>query len=122
MVWLRETTTAGSGLYLEIRSLERKLKCGEGVAVVTATVGDGSYEGDVLVEIGAQSEVCYVDQWLDPAALREFFRRIDRMRLTEELADICAAAVHWQRQVVPHGFAPARLQHESPVVARNERA
>lgn len=110
MVWLQETTTAGHGLYFEIRSLEKQMKHGIPVAIVTATLGDGSYEGDVLVEFGVSTDVCFVDHWLDPDALKTFFEQIDHQRLQDEIVAVCEDRVQIQRTVLPHGTAPRRME------------
>ncbi|PLX79801.1 MAG: hypothetical protein C0616_09885 [Desulfuromonas sp.] len=120
MVWLQETTTAGHGLYFEIRSLERKLRSGSPVAIVTATLGDGSYEGDVLVEFGLSTDVCFVDQWLAPEALRGFLGQINLHRLKDEIVAVCEDGVQPQRTIQPHGTAPRRLEIPQGVVSASE--
>ncbi len=52
--------------------------------VVSGILGDGWYEGEVAVEIGARQGVTFADEWFDRPALNDFFNRIGR-------DEICAA-------------------------------
>ncbi len=85
MVWLDTMTQTGQGLYLDIWKRE-KSRTGAGVEMIAGILGDGNYEGEVLVEIGpGRCDVTFVDQLLDPVPLRDFFTRINREQLIADL-------------------------------------
>ncbi len=68
----------GVAVYLDVQSIEaRQTRAGESFAL-TGTLGDGSYEGQVLVEIGSSVEVTFIDEWLGRPGVHEFFRHIER--------------------------------------------
>jgi len=90
MVWLNTTTQAGQGLYLDIWKRERSNDRNH-LELVSGVLGDGHYEGEVLVEVSPQGcELTFVDQVLDPEALRCFFARVDREELLKDLENILA--------------------------------
>jgi len=77
--------------------------------VFSGTLGDGWYEGEVSVTVGPQSSVAFADEWFDPAALREFFARIDREQLcnalynaVDDLVAVRCQATANSRLVNPH--------------------
>ncbi len=52
--------------------------------VISGILGDGWYEGEVAVEIGAHQGITFADEWFNRLALKDFFNRVDRDQ-------ICAA-------------------------------
>lgn len=60
--------------------------------VVSGTLGDGWYEGEVAVEIGAGQGVIFADEWFDPAGLRAFFDRVGRDQICRALYQALASA------------------------------
>jgi len=71
MIYLDTMETEAQGLYLDIHTVERR---GRGV-VVSGTVGDGFYEGDVLIDMGAGCDVTFVDHWLGGNGFAPFLDR-----------------------------------------------
>lgn len=53
--------------------------------VVSGTLGDGWYEGEVAVEVGSRQAVTFADDWIAPAVLAEFFQRVDREQVCDAL-------------------------------------
>jgi len=86
MVWLSTTNSMGNSLYLEVRCRERKHGGAGPRELVTATIGDGSYEGEVLIGLGARVDITFVDRYFAPQELEQFFSRIDLDQLREALA------------------------------------
>jgi hypothetical protein len=85
MVWLDVLTECGHGLYFESWKRTRQSR-GPAAELVSGMIGDGSYEGEVLVElISDRCEVTFVDRFLDPGALNEFLRRISKEEVIEAL-------------------------------------
>ncbi len=91
MVWLNMVADNGSGLYLDISGVEQRRSPGGAVLAISGLVGDGRYEGQVLIEVGSRVEVTFVDQWLDPAELKEFFSRVERDEVERALEETVAA-------------------------------
>ena len=85
MVWLDLAGNNGNGLYLDVRGVEWRQQRGARVCAATGTLGDGQYEGDVLLEVGADVEVTFADQWLAPQQLGGLFNRIERSGLEAAL-------------------------------------
>lgn len=57
---------------------------GSGTRIVSGTLGDGWYEGEVAVEVGDRQGVTFADEWFDRNGLQAFFDRVGREQ-------ICAA-------------------------------
>lgn len=83
MVYLCNGDESGLAVYLDLHALERKARG----FVLCGTVGDGHYEGEVLIEIGAGAEVTFADAWLDPRALERFFDRVRRSAVEGALVE-----------------------------------
>lgn len=91
MIWLELANAQGQELYFDAWKRERS-RTGAG-ELVSGLIGDGSYEGEVLVELhDEECQLTFVDRFLDPDALRAFLDRVpvDRLRraLHENLADM----------------------------------
>jgi hypothetical protein len=105
MVYIGTTAEDGSAVYFDVRSIER---CTDGIRV-TGTIGDGQYEGEVLVELGSSSEVTFVDAWLGGLGYREFITRFDREVLQQDLLDsLRSIPLLGLRRVLPHGHQGLR--------------
>jgi len=92
MVWLDVTGNNGSALYFVTDRVERLQGRGAAGFSVSGIVGDGQYEGEVIVEVGAAVEVTYVDAWLAAGAFDAFERRIDLDRVTAALTEVAERA------------------------------
>ncbi len=78
--------------------------------VFSGILGDGWYEGEVAVEVGARQGVTFADDWFDRLALNSFFKRIDRDQICAALYQALAFTdTGWfakgaanSKQTVPH--------------------
>lgn len=87
MVWLNAADENGNGLYLNIHRIEQR----EGAAfALHGTMGDGFYEGEVLVEVAVGVKVTFADEWLDRRTLEEFFLRVPRSEVEGAVAEKAA--------------------------------
>lgn len=84
MVYLCNGDESGLAVYLDLHALERKP---QGI-VLCGTVGDGHYEGEVLIELGPVAEVTFADAWLDRCELDRFFTRVERSAVEEALVEV----------------------------------
>ncbi|HDR46360.1 MAG TPA: hypothetical protein ENN94_01515 [Geoalkalibacter subterraneus] len=75
MIALDLEQAASSALYLDIHHVEFT---DEGALRVCALLGDGWYEGEVMIEAGDQVNVTLADLYLDEAAIRPLLQRIGR--------------------------------------------
>ncbi|PLX86011.1 MAG: hypothetical protein C0617_02400 [Desulfuromonas sp.] len=91
MVWLNMAGNDGSLLYLDVFNVEHRRQRGEKVVAVSAVLGDGLFEGQVLLEVGVGVEVTFVDAWLAEERLRDFFARVDREEVEEALEEAARA-------------------------------
>lgn len=87
MVWLDVAEENGNGIYLDIRGIEPRRRRGETVYAIAGVLGDGQAESEVLVEVGQEVEVTFVDEWLGKGRLRDLFARVSREALVEALAE-----------------------------------
>ena len=109
MVYISATEMDGRGIYFDTHSVERN---GNGV-MVRGMVGDGCYEGEVLIEIDRETEVTFVDQWLGDAEAALFLSRCDDDSLRAALVE-AALEMPLVRQVrgdghrdpAPHVYLP----------------
>lgn len=122
MVWLDTMTVAGQGIYLDIWKRE-KSRSFAGMELVSGILGDGIYEGEVLVELAPEHcEVTFIDQVLDPASLRDFLGRFDQDQLCLDLRralgplpDVEAPALPFFRHDAPGDHYRSSCQ-KAPVV------
>jgi hypothetical protein len=80
MIALDLEQAASSALYLDIHHVEFP---DEGALRVCALLGDGWYEGEVLIEVGDQVNVTLADLYLDETAIRPLLQRIGRDALEQ---------------------------------------
>lgn len=81
MVYIGTTSDDGRALYFDVYATERSAT---GVRIC-GTIGDGQYEGEVLVELGALPEVTFADAWLGDGGFREFLTRCNVQELRADL-------------------------------------
>lgn len=87
MVWLGISAENGAAVYLDIHDIERRSLWGELVYAVSATLGDGQFEAQVLVEIGGSVEITLADPWVSAQQAREFFARVGLERLRQAVCE-----------------------------------
>lgn len=73
MIYIGTTENNGSAIYFDIYAAEKQ---GRGLRV-SGTIGDGCYEGEVLVELGRHDSVTFADAWLGGEGFHEFIDRCD---------------------------------------------
>lgn len=97
MIALDLEKDTASALYLDVHHVEitdnRELR-------LCALLGDGWYEGEVLIEIGTQVRVTLADLYLDEEGIRPFLERVGR----ESLERAVTAAVTRMRFAVDSGM------------------
>ena len=71
MIYIGTTEDNGSAIYFDIHTAEQQ---GRGMRIC-GTLGDGCYEGEVLVEIGNSDCVTFADAWLGGSGFSEFMGR-----------------------------------------------
>jgi hypothetical protein len=91
MVWLKMTGQNGNGFYLDVHDVEQRRLKGETVFALSATFGDGMFESPVLIEVGREVEVVFVDQWLAEKKLQDFFHGIDREEVEAALREAASS-------------------------------
>lgn len=77
MVTIETGTATGATLYLDIHHAELTPA---GVRLC-AILGDGWYEGEVILEVGEEIALTFADLYLDEGKIRPFLRRTDRGEL-----------------------------------------
>jgi len=90
MLYLATGTLENDPLYFDIQAIEERRYRGRHFFAVHGVCGDGRMEGEVLIEVGAETSVTFVDDYLDPLRLREFFERHDRGQVTAALCQAMA--------------------------------
>jgi len=100
MIYIGTTEDNGSAIYFDIYSAERQ---GRGVRF-SGTVGDGCYEGEVLVEVGRSESVTFADAWLGGSGFSEFISRCGSAMLENALLEsVREVPFFCSRQCQPHG-------------------
>jgi hypothetical protein len=85
MIWLDMTEENGRGLYLDIRGIETRRRRGETVFTISGVLGDGQDEAEVLLEVGNEVEVVFVDEWLSNVRQAGLFARVNREEMVRAL-------------------------------------
>jgi len=98
MVYIGTSQEQGQAIYFDIHAI-RKVRQG---LEVCGTVGDGCYEGEVLVECGSIDEVTFVDSWLGGAGLSGFLRRCDEGLLRQALIEAARGSFDGLSRQRPH--------------------
>ncbi len=94
--------TAGT-VYFDVHHLHLRQEKDQARYVASGTLGDGWYEGEVAVTLGAPWQVTFADEWLDREALEEFFNRVAR----EEVCAALAATLDGARLCIAADDGPA---------------
>ena len=90
MLYLATGNPEANDLYLDIQSIEERRFRGRSFFAISGVCGDGRWEGEVLIEVGAETTVTFVDDYLDPSRLRDFFGRHERSRVEAALRQALA--------------------------------
>jgi hypothetical protein len=100
MIYIGTTGNNGSAIYFDVYSAERQ---GRGLRI-SGTIGDGCYEGDVLVELGRSDCVTFADAWLGGSGFTEFMARCGTDMLERALLEAVREMPLWhRRRSRPHG-------------------
>ena len=100
MIYIGTTENSGSAIYFDIYSTVRQ---GRGMRI-SGTIGDGCYEGEVLVEVGHNDSVTFADAWLGGTGFTEFINRCDSDVLKKALLEsIRELQLFRTRRSQPHG-------------------
>lgn len=116
MIYLETTAADGSAVYFDVYAAERH---GRGLRV-SGTIGDGHYEGEVLVEVGRSDEVTFADAWLGGAGLDDFLARCGAEVIARDLIEVVRnLQIFHARRPAPHVYAPpqggARVCESGPL-------
>lgn len=99
MIYIGTTQDNGSAIYFDVYSAERQ---GRGMRF-SGTLGDGSYEGEVLVEVGHIDCVTFADAWLGGSGFSEFIERCSLDDLESALLESVRELPLFQsRAIQPH--------------------
>lgn len=93
----------GAAIYLDIHHVEWRQKGGAWQYAVSALLGDGWYEGEVLIEAGDRVQLTFADEWLGGGEIRDLFRRVSRESLQQAVRELFAE----QAEEIPFGRQPA---------------
>jgi hypothetical protein len=98
MIYIGTTETDGSAIYFDIYAVERQ----GSTVCFSGTLGDGSYEGEVLVELGDDC-VTFADAWLRQGEHAAFIERCGGLPIETALLDsVREAACFRPRRRRPH--------------------
>jgi len=113
MIYIGTTEDNGSAIYFDIYATERQ---GRGMRI-SGTIGDGCYEGDVLVEVGRNDSVTFADAWLNGSGFTEFIDRCGSDLLESALLEsVRDMPLRHVRRSQPHGNS---LAYTGPVVSES---
>jgi len=93
MVWLDMTGKNGNTLYFVTDRMERLADGGGTKFILCGILGDGCRESEVLVEVGDEPQVTFVDAWLANHKFRSFLANIDQEQVTAELLEVAARLI-----------------------------
>jgi hypothetical protein len=104
MIYIGTTGNNGSAIYLDIYLAERQ---GRGMRI-SGTIGDGCYEGEVLVEVGRTDCVTFADAWLGGSGFTEFLSRCGSDVLEKALLEtVREMPLYHPKRILPHGNSKA---------------
>ena len=83
MIYIGTTNFDGRAIYFDIYSHESAC-C---ALNISGTIGDGFYEGEVLIELGKHQSVTFADEWLGGQGFSEFMSRCDLSAVKQYLID-----------------------------------
>lgn len=90
MIWLDITGKNGNAFYLDVHHMESRMMAGERGLALSATVGDGGCETQVLIEAGEGVEVTFADRWCDREAFGAFSSSVELSMVEEALKEVVA--------------------------------
>ena len=90
MLYLATGNPESGSLYLDIQNVEERRYRGRSFFALGGVCGDGLWEGEVLLEVGEETAVTFVDDYLDAGHLRDFFARHERARVEAALVQAVA--------------------------------
>lgn len=105
MVWLDVSDNNGYALYFVTERIERLSGMRTEGFTVSGILGDGGYEGEVIVEVGENPQVTFVDAWLARDDFSRFVASIDRERVSAALTEVAAGLTS---ELSDHGNTPPR--------------
>ncbi len=115
MIYIGTTEINGSAIYFDIYATERQGRC----VRISGTIGDGCYEGEVLVEIGHNDSVTFADAWLGGPGFSEFIDRCGSDVLQSALLEsVREMSLFQTRRSQPHGNSTSytgTIAESSPV-------
>jgi hypothetical protein len=115
MIYIGTTESNGSAIYFDIYSAVRQ---GRGMRI-SGTIGDGCYEGEVLVEVGRSDSVTFADAWLGGSGFSEFIDRCGSDVLESALLEsVREMSLFQTRHSQPHGNSTSyagTIAESSPV-------
>lgn len=76
---------SGETVYLDIHHAEWRQNTGAPHWAVSALLGDGWYEGEVLIEAGERVDVTFADEWLGGSQIGDLFKRVGRETLLDAI-------------------------------------
>lgn len=104
MIYIGTTEDNGSAIYFDVHSAERQGRS----LNITGTIGDGCYEGEVIVEVGRSESVTFADAWLGGSGFAEFLSRCGADHLERALLEtVREMPVFHTRRGRPHGNSKA---------------
>ena len=86
MIWLQTEEENGRALYLDIHRVEQRQQGERLCYSVLGMLGNGLDEGEVLIEVGSDVDVTFVDEWLPGRALPAFVAEVGREAVISALA------------------------------------
>jgi len=101
MIYIGTTGDNGSAVYFDVYSAERQ---GRGLRI-SGTIGDGCYEGEVLVEVGRNDSVTFADAWLGGSGFAEFLSRCGAEAIEQALLATVREMPMQHSRRRPHGHA-----------------
>jgi hypothetical protein len=100
MIYIGTTGNDGSAIYFDVHAAERQGRS----LNISGTIGDGCYEGEVLVEVGRNDSVTFADAWLGGSGFTEFLARCGADALERALLEtVRDMPVFRPRRGRPHG-------------------
>jgi hypothetical protein len=105
MVYIGATTNSGSAIYFDAYAVERQGRARR----ISGIIGDGCYEGEVLIETGCGDCVTFADAWLGGSGFAEFLSGCGADVLERALLDTVREIPALLHRGKPHGNGKAAL-------------
>lgn len=111
MFYIGNQAEGGCGIYLDVHNMERNRRGTNLVGII----GDGHYEGEVIIEVVERPEITFVDElWGDRSALRAFLDRHGEEKIRADLqqaVSVSSPRLREGRAVQPHVYMPLFDMH-----------